>query len=80
MNYFVIFLKSSSFKLLSIPPLLRDHASYAAARMGCVVVVAGNEMDVYMENGLAGGGVDVDPNVVSVRVVVVVQFLFGLVY
>jgi hypothetical protein len=33
-----------------------DDAADAAARVGGVVVIAGDEMDVEMEDGLAGGG------------------------
>lgn len=64
----------------SILPLLWYYSSYTTSWVGGVVVVAGDEVDVDVEDGLAGGWVDVDSNIVTVWVVLVVEFLLGLVY
>jgi len=45
--------------------------------VGGVVVVAGDEVDVDVEDGLAGSGIDVNPYIVTVGVVKRVEFLFG---
>ena len=47
--------------------LARNDVANASARVGDVVLVAGDQVDVEVEDRLAGGGSDVDADIEAVR-------------
>ena len=56
-----------------------DDASYTTAGFLDIVLVAGDEVDMGMGNGLAGGGVDVDPYIEAIGVELLLEDGFDLV-
>ncbi len=59
--------------------LAGDDASHATAGFRDIVLVAGDDVNVGMGNGLAGSGVDVDPYIESIRVELLLEDGFDLV-
>ncbi len=59
--------------------LAGDDASYTTAGFRDIVLVAGDEVDVGMGNGLACGGVDIDADVESIGVELLLEDGFDLV-
>jgi hypothetical protein len=59
--------------------LARDDASDATAGFLDIVLVAGDEVDMGMGHGLAGGGVDVDPYIEAIGVELLLEDGFDLV-
>ena len=59
--------------------LTRDDASDPAAGFRDIALVAGDEVDMGMGQGLAGGGVDVDPYIEPIGVELLLEDGFNLV-
>ncbi len=59
--------------------LTGDNASDATAGFQDIVLVAGDDVDMGMGHGLAGGGVDVDPYIEAIGVELLLENNFDLV-
>ena len=57
----------------------RNHPSYTAAGFLDIALVAGDQVDMGMGHGLAGGGVDVDPYIEAIGVELLLEDGFDLV-
>ena len=57
---------SAAASVRGVVALAGDDVADAAAGVGHVAGVAGDQVDVEVEDGLAGGGADVDADVVAV--------------
>ena len=58
--------------------LERDYAAHTAKWVFNVAPVAGDDMDMHMEHGLAAGPADVDADIVAVRFVLLFDQLLAL--
>lgn len=68
-----------AFRQNLIALLARNNASDAAAGFRDIALVAGDEVDMGMGHGLAGGGLDVDPYIEPIGVELLLEDGFDLV-
>ena len=63
----------------SVRTAIGDHSADTAPRVGHIPVIARDEVEMDMEDGLAGGSTCIDPDVESVRLVAFTNDIFHLI-